>query len=241
MEDSDLLSGEFIEEDFSGREESEIEIQEYTSKEVFIETENNANIINSETYVQGNHRLDLIPNSYITNSKTSIRCCQIHGRPVNVNIADAVLDMIEEAKKDGVSLRLNSGFRPAFYPNIDGKSESGVSVSAQSQEELYNQNCKNGKCSPATARAGTSKHGSGIAVDFNTGTRTGKLNSKLDPKIYSWLIKNSWRFGFLRTVSTEEWHYEYWPTKATKGPYASLPKSNNLFYSDLGLNNLSIV
>jgi Gpi18-like mannosyltransferase len=59
-------------------------------------------------------------------------------------------------------------------------------------------------------------------------------------KNYQWLVKNSWKFGFLRTVKSEEWHFEYWPELAKKGPYAKLSKTNELYYSDLGINNLQI-
>ena len=52
------------------------------------------------------------------------------------------------------------------------------------------------------------------------------------------MIKNSWKFGFLRTVGSEEWHYEYWPEKAKSGPYGKLSNSNKQYWSDLGLNNL---
>jgi hypothetical protein len=31
---------------------------------------------------------------------------------------------------------------------------------------------------------------------------------------------NGWKYGFVRTVSTETWHFEYHPERAKKGPYA---------------------
>ena len=242
-QDLSLLGEEFTEADFEGKEESELEIQEYPDEKTRLETENQALLINQKPYIPGKYKLDLIPGVFLNNKKQGIQCCQIDGRPINVNIADAVLDMKEAAKKDGINLIVTSGFRPGFNPSIVATSESGVKVTAQSQEELYQQNCiGKPKCSPATAPAGRSKHGNGIAVDFNTGSRTGKIRSKLNNSVYTWLVKNSWRFGFIRTVSSEEWHYEYWPDDSKKGPYAKLSGSNNnLFYSDLNLNNIQIV
>ena len=37
--------------------------------------------------------------------------------------------------------------------------------------------------------------------------------------VYAWLIANTYKFGFIRTVSTEEWHFEYSPERAKKGPF----------------------
>jgi hypothetical protein len=237
-----LLEDQFREADFAGLEESQIEIQEYPSEQVRIETESQAQVINQKPFVAGDFTLDLIPGTFKSNSKSDITCCNIDGRPVNIKIANEVLSMKEEARKDGITLILTSGFRPAFNPSIKTKSQSGVKITAQSQEELVQQNCAGRKkCSPATAPAGRSRHGNGIAVDFNTGSRTGKLRSKLNEQVYAWLVKNSWRFGFIRTVSSEEWHFEYWPEKAKSGPYATLSSGdNNLFYSDLNLSNLQI-
>lgn len=252
-DESDDLSGlapEFIEESFVGQEEMVFEQQEYTdeqgnvSEEVKIQTKINIKQINEAPHEPVKlpdggvkHKLDMIPGIFKGNGGMEIKCCQIDGKPVNVKIADSVLDLLEAAKKAGLKVRINSGFRPDYYPNISTKSESGVSVSAQSQEELYKQNCKTTPCDPATAKPGNSKHGSGIAIDFNTGSREGKFKP-LNTEVYKWMIKNSWKFGFLRTVASEEWHYEYWPDKAKSGPYGKLDKSNKLYWSDLGLNNL---
>ena len=106
--------------------------------------------------------------------------------------------------------------------------------------------------SPATAAPGYSKHNNGKAIDFNTGSRTGNIASPLNDDLYSWLIRNSWKYGFVRTVSTEEWHFEWIGiTAASSGPYTKLSPSpvikdpskypNNCYYEDLGLNNLRLI
>ena len=251
FDDLSGLAPEFIEESFVGQEEMVFEQQEYTdeqgnvSEEVKIQTEINIKQINDAPHEPVKlpdggvkHKLDMIPGIFKGNGGMEIKCCQIDGKPVNVKIADSVLDLLEAAKKAGLSVRINSGFRPDYYPNIKAKSESGVSVSAQSQEELYKQNCSSGKCDPDTAKPGNSKHGSGIAIDFNTGSRESVKFKPLNTEVYKWMIKNSWKFGFLRTVGSEEWHYEYWPEKAKSGPYGKLSNSNKQYWSDLGLNNL---
>lgn len=63
------------------------------------------------------------------------------------------------------------------------------------QAYLYNcyqtKRCNNGNLA---ARPGYSNHQNGAALDLSTST---------------WLSRNAGRFGFVRTVSKEAWHYEY--------------------------------
>ena len=65
----------------------------------------------------------------------------------------------------------------------------------EEQKHLYacylNKNCNNGNLA---ARPGYSNHQSGLALDVSTST---------------WLARNASKFGFVRTVSQESWHYEY--------------------------------
>jgi len=65
----------------------------------------------------------------------------------------------------------------------------------EEQRRLYNcyqtKRCNNGNLA---ARPGYSNHQNGIAVDLSTST---------------WLARNAGRFGFVRTVSKEPWHYEF--------------------------------
>ena len=71
---------------------------------------------------------------------------------------------------------------------------SGFRTMAE-QKRLYNcytsRSCNGGNLA---ARPGHSNHQSGLAVDISTS---------------SWLTRNASRFGFVRTVSRESWHYEY--------------------------------
>jgi hypothetical protein len=71
---------------------------------------------------------------------------------------------------------------------------SGFRTMAE-QKHLYNcytsKSCNNGNLA---ARPGYSNHQSGLALDVSTS---------------SWLARNASRFGFVRTVSKESWHYEY--------------------------------
>lgn len=273
--DISLLSPEYLEDEFSGQvedsPESLYEEQEYDDQQFELEiaemsaklnspqgqlqaesgAAQNSNEVNpapsGETTVIAlkDFQFDKIPGTVIDNAKNNITCVQVNGKPVNIAIAKALLNLIDYAKKQGISLNVNSGFRPAYGPNLDKKSESGVRVTADSQEQLYNAFVNRGKTGAATAKPGTSKHGYGLAIDFNTGTRNTKKNTNISfmdkdkEKKYAWLVKNGWKFGYIRTVGSEEWHFEYIPSKAKNGPYAVVAKSNSMWYSDLGLSDLS--
>lgn len=94
-----------------------------------------------------------------------------------------------------------------------------------------------------TAPPGHSNHGSGIAIDLNTGSGLSSMikNGQLTENgaRYRWLCYNSWKYGFIRGVSSEEWHFEYFPQKArTKGPYALIPKSKALWFDELQLKDI---
>ena len=96
------------------------------------------------------------------------------------------------------------------------------------------------------AKPGSSNHGNGIALDLNTGGSSDGRFMGVDKEIYSWLVKNSWKFGFIRTVAKEEWHFDYLPDKAKNGPYAALTKYQkdegtvrHKFYSKWGLDSLT--
>lgn len=197
-----------------------------------------SNPTETQTPPDTKHKLDLIPGSYVNNSGSKIQLCQIDGKPVNVTIADAYLNMKEAATKAGISIKVQSGFRSPYDP-INATSEGGSKVSASSQQQLY-QAYLDGKGNLA-AKPGASNHGNGIGLDLSTGSRKAASNGPLNTKVYDWLIKNSWRYGFIRAVATEEWHFDYLPSLASSGPYAKLNSSKrdaNRFYADLGLDKL---
>lgn len=203
-----------------------------------------ASLEGSTPISQGNWKLDLIPGEFVTNGGTKIKCCQIDGAVINIKIAPSYLDMRAAAAADGISIKISSGFRSP-YDSISGKSESGVSIHASSQKYLYDGYIAGKPGFNLAAKPGGSNHGNGIGLDLNTGGKSSGRFINVDRKIYTWLVKNSWRYGFIRAVPGEEWHYDYLPDLAKKGPYGKLPatdlgKVSTKFYKDWGLDNLSI-
>lgn len=105
----------------------------------------------------------------------------INGKYVIKEIAGYVVAMINAAKRDGVELRVTSGFR-----------------TIQEQSELFNSKTAQ---SPVS-KPGFGSHQTGISVDFNIYEKDGS--------VYEWLVKNAYVYGFIRTVPSERWHWEYW-------------------------------
>ena len=186
----------------------------------------------------------------------------IDKQPVDEKVGIAFLKMRDAAKKDGIKISINSGFRPAFGPNFGGKTSKDRTIKIVTQESLrrdksrwvaserakyssddeFVMKAKSSAFNPPTAPPGKSNHGNGIALDLSTGSRVAFLKVlSNNGEVYKWLVNNSYKFGFVRAVNEEEWHFEYHPDKSSKGPYAIVKDSEkNLFYSDLGLNNISV-
>jgi len=106
---------------------------------------------------------------------------------------------------------------------------------------------RSSKFKPYVAIPGYSRHQNGTAIDINYKDGKNVNHDKPDgftlPKkirststkdkngVYAWLIANTYKFGFVRTVTTEEWHFEYNPDKAAKGPFGALrPGSSNRWH-----------
>jgi hypothetical protein len=116
------------------------------------------------------------------------------GKPAEVRTANAYHLMQAAAARDGVQLRVISGFR-----------------SQAEQEYLYAcyVNCSCNDCNLA-AYPGYSNHQSGYALDLNTH----------EAGVYTWLTRNAARFGFARTVPSEDWHWERVSAGPAGGPCA---------------------
>ncbi len=100
------------------------------------------------------------------------------------------LAMHAAAKDEAVNLYLNSGFRS--YPE---------------QKHLHDGFIRNLPGFFPANRPGTSKHQSGIALDIPVAGGAG------NPE-YDWLAEHATEYGFIRTVRSEGWHWEYRPSEA---------------------------
>ncbi len=132
---------------------------------------------------------------YRNGSPFSITVVTVDGKPVEKRTANAYYVMQQAAARDGVRIRIVSGFR-----------------TMAEQRYLYScyTNCNCNSCNLA-ARPGYSNHQSGHALDLNTS----------EAAVYNWLSNNGGRFGFERTVPSERWHWEWWSGGPGGGPCGS--------------------
>ena len=114
---------------------------------------------------------------------------------ISREVYPAYIRMVRAAAADGVEIVLEDGFRS--YPD---------------QVYLYKL-YKQGKGNLAAA-PGRSNHQNGVAFDLvvqhtsNDGVGTGA--------VYDWLKPNATTYGFVRTVPSEAWHWEYRPSLAAQ-------------------------
>jgi len=67
-------------------------------------------------------------------------------------------------------------------------------------DKVYLTTANNGLFSPRTAMPGWSNHQNGDAYDFN-----------VTPDVYKWMVHNALQYGWIRTVPSERWHWQYLP------------------------------
>jgi len=108
-------------------------------------------------------------------------------------------------KMDGTGIVINSIASANVRAMIDAAAEDGVTLdgggfrSVETQQDVYNRNCRNGVCNPPTARPGYSQHERGLAIDFNN-------CSTRSTRCYQWLSQNASRFQYYNLPS-EPWHW----------------------------------
>ena len=110
------------------------------------------------------------------------------GKPLHFLAAEAMVAMQAAARKEGITLRLESGYR-----------------SFADQQRVFAQ-----YGSPRAARPGTSRHGWGLAADIT-------VNESFSSAQFLWLRDNARRFGWFHPSwarqggsNPEPWHWEFW-------------------------------
>ena len=129
---------------------------------------------------------------YKSGSAFTITVVHVDGKPVEVATANAYYVMAQSAANSGIHLKVVSGFR-----------------TMAEQQYLYNcyltKKCNNGNLA---AKPGYSNHQSGHALDLNTSSSG----------VFNWLVNNGGKFGFKKTVPSENWHWEWWGGGPGGGP-----------------------
>ena len=160
------------------------------------------------------------------------------------SLAGPLMKMLLAAEKEGTILTVNSGFRPPIDDiYLNGK----LIQTSQKYERLknllskfkgkikepwlerstviepfdgyqvgdsYNVTPQSKHFKPLTAASYKSPHGRSLACDFATASATSNG--------YKWLCRHGWKYGFIRTVYSEPWHFGYKPEQSKNGPTAVL-------------------
>ncbi len=127
-----------------------------------------------------------------------------------------LLQMVADAKKDGIDLTISKcfvtltdqiGIRQFYLKEHDAHRSSDLAWLLSAPTTSFK---------VEVGLPGWSNHQNvkTPAVDFNV---TGL------PKVYAWLVKNAIKYGFIRTVVTERWHWEYRPGA---GMFDKVPKTH---------------
>ncbi len=118
--------------------------------------------------------------------------------------------MLEDAKSDGLSLWIASGYRSPqeqaelLENGIQNRIDDFGLTRAEAEENALK----------SFAKPGYSEHNTGLAVDFNTVSKDFEQTDE-----YKWLTENAWKYGFIQRypedktditgIIYEPWHYRY--------------------------------
>ena len=116
-------------------------------------------------------------------------------------------------------IRVHTSIAPNLQALLDAAAADGVALSGwgwrntATQIRLRRQHCgtteyaiyrmPSGRCSPPTARPGSSQHERGLAIDFTY--NGGSISTRRSPG-FRWLDANAAAFGF-KNLASEPWHW----------------------------------
>ena len=134
---------------------------------------------------------------------------------MDATCAGAMEDMMADAKKDGITLKINNTYRSKKTQQSMWETRRikymGQGMTLEEADAYIGR---------SVAVPGTSEHQTGLAVDI-----------KGSQKVYDWLAKNSWKYGFIlrypedKTDITgiifEPWHFRYVGEAMAKDVYES--------------------
>lgn len=147
-------------------------------------------------------------------------------RPLKTYRNGSETGVLSEFKKYGVSSRGEDILVPVeivayLDPMINAAAADGVTLQVTSgfRTMEYQERLKR-ELGATAAQPGFSPHQVGYAVDFST-RGTGQ---------YEWMVRNAYRYGFVRTVVRERWHWEYRGTwDGQERPSWAAPTARSMF------------
>ncbi len=122
----------------------------------------------------------------------------VDGHKVSNKYLPYVLALKNAALKDNITLVINSGLRT--WDEQYALRKQNVIDKTKAINSYYLCTANNGLFNPRTAMPGYSNHQNGDAIDFN-----------VPPDVYKWMVHNAIQYGWIRTVESERWHWQYLP------------------------------
>ncbi len=123
----------------------------------------------------------------------------IQGKKVLNKYVGPLTTLIGIAKKENISLVIDSAFRT--WDEQYAIRKGNVIDKSKIDDFTYITTADNGLFNPRTAKPGYSNHQDGSAVDFNVNL----------PNVYKWMVHNAAQYGWVRSVESETWHWQYLP------------------------------
>ena len=158
-------------------------------------------------------RAHKMPEDYLVETKECGSATAIN-KTLQTEAADAFLSMQAAAAKDGVDVRMQSGYRSVSYQKklYDNKTQyyrdKGLSEAAARE-----------KAATIVNPPGCSEHNCGLAADLNSPEHTTLDTGFADTAAFRWLCENAEQYGFILRypkeaesvtgITYEPWHWRY--------------------------------
>ena len=158
-------------------------------------------------------RAHKMPEDYPVETKECGSATAIN-KTLQTEAADAFLSMQAAAAKDGVDVRMQSGYRSVSYQKklYDNKTQyyrdKGLSEAAARE-----------KAAVIVNPPGCSEHNCGLAADLNSPEHTTLDTGFADTAAFRWLCENAEQYGFILRypkeaesvtgITYEPWHWRY--------------------------------
>ena len=165
-------------------------------------------LLKTSDYIRLSNRENLLEEDYIPEDLVELTCRKVSYDPIEMRevAAQAISDLFDAAKEDGIYLYAHSGYR-----------------SYRTQKTMYYNRLErnNGKDDGIVAYPGSSEHQMGLALDVTNKSGIGKKFTRefRNTKEGKWLEENCWDYGFIiryqpdkediTKIKYEPWHLRY--------------------------------
>ena len=146
---------------------------------------------------QSVNKYNKLPKDYVPNNLVPIMGHENY--KMQKVAAESLVNLLADAKKEGHNILLWSAYRS--YSTQETVYKNYVNISSIQEADTF------------SARAGFSEHQTGLAADL----RSSSLPKRLTDDDYKWVLKNSYKYGFIFRYTNEEitgyvnepWHIRY--------------------------------